>query len=131
MGADFGDRSSVEDDHEVGSGDGGEAVGDQEGDGAASSCLACGCDVALEEAVFCGGVECGGGFVEDEQEWFWAHHAARDREALPLPAGQVDAGGPGAAELGVQALGEGVEYVFTCGAAEGGVDRGPVLDAGR
>lgn len=70
---------------------------DQQRDGATLSAGLC--DVALEELVFCLRVECCSGFVEDEEERLGAHHAAGDREALPLPAGKLDTCGPRAAEL--------------------------------
>jgi hypothetical protein len=59
----FDDATVVEHDHEVCGGDGGEAVGDEQGDPALSPGVMGGCCVPVEEVVFGGGVERGGGFV--------------------------------------------------------------------
>ena len=59
--------------------------------------------VALEQRVLGLGVERRGRLVEHQQQRLVAHEAAGQRELLPLAEGDLDAVGPGRAELGVEA----------------------------
>ena len=84
VGADFDDASSVHDDDEIGHADGGEAVGDEEGNAAGGAAGFGRGGVTFEEGVLGFGVECGGGFIQDEEQGFVAHETAGERELLPL-----------------------------------------------
>jgi hypothetical protein len=63
-------------------------VGDEHGDAAVLlSGLPGGGRVAFEQVVLGGGVEGGGGLVEDEQQGMAAHQGAGQAHRLPLAAG--------------------------------------------
>lgn len=81
------DLAVVENDDLVGHSDGGEAVGDEDGDGADLLAeLSRSGGPSLEQAVLSVGVEGCGGFVKDQEEWRSAHHRPPDGELLPLPS---------------------------------------------
>ena len=61
---------------------------------------------ALEDGVLGLGVERGGRLVEDEDVGLLAHEGARERDLLPLAAGELDAVLEPAAELRVEPFGQ-------------------------
>ena len=88
VGAVFGELTPVDDRDEIGHGHGEEAVGDEHGDAAVlSSDLRGRGRVPLEQIVLGGGVEGGGGFVEDEQQGMLPHQGAGQGYRLPLATG--------------------------------------------
>src|SRR3990172_2519821 len=102
--ADLGDAASVEDDDEVGHADGGEAVGDQDGDAVGIAVTASrGGGVALEEGMLGLGIEGGGGLVEDQKQRLFPHETASERKLLPLTEGDFDAPRPRGTQLGFEA----------------------------
>lgn len=102
----LGDTTLIEHDDEVGEGHGGETMGDEECNATYLTGLSCRRGVALEQLVFCCGVEGGGGLIEYEYEWLVSHHCSSCSQALPLPTGEVNAAWPLRTELRVEPVGK-------------------------
>jgi hypothetical protein len=109
--ADLGDATVGEYDDQVGRGHRREAVGHQHGDGAVSTGPTSGVGVPLEQGVLGRRVERRRGLVEHEQQRTSAHHAAGDRQPLPLAAGELGAVVPAGAELRAEAGRQGRQHV--------------------
>ena len=83
--------------------------------------------VALEQCVLGLGVERRCRLVEDQHERVGAHEAAGERELLPLPVRDLDAGVPRRSELRVEPVGEAVDHVVGAGPTDGVGDRRPLV----
>src|SRR5262245_7925640 len=75
------------------------------------------------------GVERGGWLVEYEQQRGLPHDAAGGGQLLPLAERDLDAAGPGRAELGFQPGREAVDHIVGAGPTDRGDDRGLVVEA--
>jgi hypothetical protein len=111
VGAAFDDATVFDDEDLVGLADGGEAVGDDEGGASLHEEV----EAGLDEG-FGFGVEGAGGFVEDEDARV-GEDGARDRDALALAAGELDAA---FADDGVVAFGEALGKLVDAGDFAGG-----------
>ncbi len=83
MGAVFDGAAIGHDDDHIGVADGGEPVGDDDGGPAFAQCRECGLDRG-----FAFGIECRGGFIEEEDARV-AQDGAGEGDALALAAGEA------------------------------------------
>eukprot|EP00903_Cladosiphon_okamuranus_P003719 g3717.t1 len=115
VGALLDDFPVIEDADEIGTADGGEAVGDDEGGAVCAEEVEC-----LLDEFFGGVVEGGGGFVEQEDGWI-PEEGPCDGDALFFSSGKADAAFSGG---GFETFGEGADKFGGVGCLEDGPEFG-------
>ena len=109
----FGDPAALEDVDPVGVPDAGEPVGDQQDRAVVGACAS---PDLFEQVVFGAGVQCGGGFVADQQGSVPEEAACR-RESLPLAAGEFLAAVEPSVQQGVETVRQGRDDLVGSGVA--------------
>src|SRR6266540_2366183 len=126
VGAELLEASGVEDRDPVGDPDRREPVRDDEGGPVRGERLE-----PLEQLVLRGGVDRGGGLVEDEHLRVLPHEGARDGELLPLTRGELVPRLEPAAEDGVEPARQRLDDLRRAAATRRLLDPRPVAEVGR